>query len=321
MPNIDIPTTTVKFDIDELETLAQEIEQLTFESGLQIGKRLARGREIFRYRRDLGGFTGWVEKRLGYSVASAYRLLNLHERFAESFSRWKTLEVTALYALAAPGCPEEAIEKIAGRIDAGEKPTIAEVRETIATYVKEKGQIDSDNSVTTEDQAGQGEADHLASGVGGVDGADQPDGDIDDGDPDDDDDDDGDDDDDDQNDDADDDGDLDGNHDDKRDDVRETLLEHFSRSSWEERKIVIDHVKELGAKIDPFQNLSMMNPDQAAAKIQAVLGTYKTQLLMDSLQAQLTPKSNGKSKPTISKSLTLTGCRLGCAQLRGGAKG
>jgi hypothetical protein len=140
--NIDINTTIVKPETndfaEQLEKLAREIEQLHAKASLQIAQRLAQARDLFRYRRDEGGFTGWVQNRLGYSVATAYRLVNLYQRFGESFSQWQTLPITALYALAAPGTPEETVAEIAGRIEAGDQPSCVEVNEAIARQKAQK---------------------------------------------------------------------------------------------------------------------------------------------------------------------------------------
>ena len=58
---------------ERLECIAQDIEQLHTKATRQIAERLAQAHELFLYVRDEGGFTGWVEKRLGYSTSTAYR--------------------------------------------------------------------------------------------------------------------------------------------------------------------------------------------------------------------------------------------------------
>jgi hypothetical protein len=40
---------------------------------------------------DEGGFAGWVEKRLRYSRATAYRLLDVHEKLGDKASQIETL--------------------------------------------------------------------------------------------------------------------------------------------------------------------------------------------------------------------------------------
>ena len=50
-----------------LEAIARDIEATQAQAVLRIAERLHRAREIFRHRRDEGGFTGWVERRLTIS--------------------------------------------------------------------------------------------------------------------------------------------------------------------------------------------------------------------------------------------------------------
>jgi hypothetical protein len=64
---------------------------------------------LFRYRRDEGGFAGWVEKRLKMSRRTAYNLLDVHEKFGgESVQILHTLPRSVLYLLAAPSTPDRA---------------------------------------------------------------------------------------------------------------------------------------------------------------------------------------------------------------------
>ena len=124
----------VPSDDAALENIAREIEQLHVKAGLKTGERLATAQKIFHYRRDQGGFTGWIENRLKIiSVATAYRLIDTYKRFGdgECFSNWETLPVSALYLLAAPSTPESAVDEIYDRIQAGETPSCSDVRKTV----------------------------------------------------------------------------------------------------------------------------------------------------------------------------------------------
>ena len=58
---------------------------------LRIAERLAEAHKLFLYKRDEGGFEGWVEKRLSMSHETAYRLLRVHEKLGESFNHVETL--------------------------------------------------------------------------------------------------------------------------------------------------------------------------------------------------------------------------------------
>jgi hypothetical protein len=152
--NIDTNTASVKADVstvalsdaefaDQLEAIAREIEQLHIKASLQIGERLAKAQDIFRYRRDEGGFTGWIEHRLKYSTSTAYRLIDAYKRFGngECFPNWETLPVSALYLLAPPSVPQEAFNEVAARVEAGEKLSCAAVSETIARQKAGAGNV------------------------------------------------------------------------------------------------------------------------------------------------------------------------------------
>src|SRR6516164_6913521 len=102
---------------DRLEAIAQDIE--TFERRrrrmiFRIAKLVSEAHDLFLYRRDEGGFTGWMKARFGCSSSNAYRLLDVHKRFgdAESFPNWETLSDSALYLLAPPSVPQEALDEV-----------------------------------------------------------------------------------------------------------------------------------------------------------------------------------------------------------------
>jgi hypothetical protein len=57
---------------DRLEAIAQEIEGLEHKAIMDIAKLITKAHELFLYKRDEGGFTGWVQARLGYSSSTAY---------------------------------------------------------------------------------------------------------------------------------------------------------------------------------------------------------------------------------------------------------
>ena len=121
---------------ERLETIAKNIETLTATTTLQVAAQIAEAHEIFRYRRDEGGFGGWVETRLGYSRQTAYNLLNVHEQFGgqESVQSLDTLlTASILCLLAAPSTPTEAREEIVKRAEAGEQVSAAEAKRVVDT--------------------------------------------------------------------------------------------------------------------------------------------------------------------------------------------
>ena len=63
-------------------------------------RRLAEAHKLFLYKRDEGGFEGWVEQRLSMSRATAYELLSVHEQFGGSVRLADTLPRKVLYLLA-----------------------------------------------------------------------------------------------------------------------------------------------------------------------------------------------------------------------------
>jgi hypothetical protein len=118
---------------EQLEPIALKIELLETTAVLQIAREAAKIHEIFRYRRDEGGYTGYMKRRLGYSSSGAYRLLNVNMRFGENPSQnLGKIPRTALFQLAEPATPKEAVDEVAARIEAGEKLTCMKVTEVIA---------------------------------------------------------------------------------------------------------------------------------------------------------------------------------------------
>jgi hypothetical protein len=126
---------------ERLEAIAKDIETTHTNAVLHIAAQLAEARNIFRYRHDEGGFGGWVETRLSYSRSTAYNLLNVHERFGGENNLSKCLDTfprSVLYRLAAPSTPQEAVDEIVERAEAGEPVPSAEVERVIATVKGKK---------------------------------------------------------------------------------------------------------------------------------------------------------------------------------------
>jgi hypothetical protein len=136
----------------QLEPIARRIECLETTAILQIANEAAKIHECFRYRRDEGGYTGFMQKRLGYSSSSAYRLLDVHTRFGTNVSQvWETLPVSAVYLLAAPSTPQEAVDSIGKRVEAGEKLSYAAVTKVIA-QAKAAAKDDQSNSASDDEE-------------------------------------------------------------------------------------------------------------------------------------------------------------------------
>ena len=86
---------------------------------LRIAERLAEAHGLFLYRRDEGGFGGWVEKRLRMSRSTADRLVKVHEQFG-NVRQFDELPRSVLYLLARPSTPDEVREEAIERVEAGE---------------------------------------------------------------------------------------------------------------------------------------------------------------------------------------------------------
>jgi hypothetical protein len=106
-----------------LEALALEIEYLKCTTIFKVSLRVAEAHKLFLYRRDEGGFQGWVEDRLGFSRAHAYRLLDVAQlaKVSQAWDTFAALPATAIYRIASPSTPEPAREEILRRLRVGER--------------------------------------------------------------------------------------------------------------------------------------------------------------------------------------------------------
>jgi hypothetical protein len=157
-PAIDTMSVAANLTLtDQLEPIAQRIEALQSTAILKIASEAAKIHETFRYRRNEGGYAGYMRTRLGYSRSSAYRLLDVHERFGGNVSQvWDRLPVSAIYLLAAPSTPEKALDEVTKRVGANERLTYAVVTEIIAGAKDHS--IDGNGAGSAED-SGNSEAD------------------------------------------------------------------------------------------------------------------------------------------------------------------
>ena len=103
----------------------------TCENIIAIGRHLVEARDHAGH----GAWLSWIETKFGWSDQTARRYIHVYELSRDA--KFNTLvdfalPVAALYQLAAPKTPETARQEIADRLAVGEKPTYAEVKETIA---------------------------------------------------------------------------------------------------------------------------------------------------------------------------------------------
>jgi hypothetical protein len=120
---------------DRLEAIAVEIEALQATALVYAADRLAEAHAIFRYRREEGGFRGWVERRLHRSADSAYNLLRVRERFGgQCVELFDTLQPTVIFLLAKPSTPHCAVVEVCNRAEAGEQVSVATAKRLIRQY-------------------------------------------------------------------------------------------------------------------------------------------------------------------------------------------
>jgi DUF3102 family protein len=134
-PADPVPVTPGTATDDCLEAIAKSIETLTATATLQVGEELAKARDIFRYRKDEGGFAGWVESRLHYSRSTAYNLISVFEQFGgqEVSKCLDTLGRSVLFLISAPSTPPEARTAVLEHAKNGERLTHAQVKEVVDT--------------------------------------------------------------------------------------------------------------------------------------------------------------------------------------------
>jgi hypothetical protein len=142
--NIDITTPPVKDD-EFLADHAAEIRRLgqrAISDIIEIGRHLF---EVHEYL-DHGAWLPWIESEFGWSDQTARRFIHLFEQSRDP--KFNTLlnsdlPLSALYRLAAPKTPPEAVSEIAGRVEAGEKLDTAAVVQAIQGKRRKKSSTES----------------------------------------------------------------------------------------------------------------------------------------------------------------------------------
>jgi hypothetical protein len=99
-----------------------------------VAALLAEVQRQYLYRRDEGGFGGWVENRLNMSRSLAYGLLNVHKQFGgQSVQTLDTLTHSSMLLLAAPSTPEAARTEVSEQAKKG-KVSHKQVKATVAKH-------------------------------------------------------------------------------------------------------------------------------------------------------------------------------------------
>jgi hypothetical protein len=116
---------------DEIRTesnaLSMHLKQ-TRDSVMKIGNKLIEVRSIVGH----GNFLPWVETELEWSKSMAYNFIAIAEA-ADKFPNFGNLDVpiSALYLLAAPNTPDEAVKIVTERSKDGEKLSVEDVQAEI----------------------------------------------------------------------------------------------------------------------------------------------------------------------------------------------
>ena len=114
-----------------------------------------------------GRYTEWLGVEFGLSERMAQHFVNVRERLGPKSEKFSVLPPSTLYLLAAPSTPDEAIEIVEGRIDAGDRLSVAHVQRTIDEQKRRVRALTIDGKATT--SGGSGES---GDGEGGKDDAD-----------------------------------------------------------------------------------------------------------------------------------------------------
>jgi hypothetical protein len=95
---------------------------------VEIGEKLA---DVKQRIRERGRFHEWLECELGWSERTAYNFIGVHQRFGSANFAIENVAVSALYALAAPSTPADAVETVKRLADGGERVTHTRAEEII----------------------------------------------------------------------------------------------------------------------------------------------------------------------------------------------
>lgn len=126
------------YDYDQLP---EAIRDPVRRSAITIKPRLKRAAEdIFVIGQELqavkdrlphGSYTDWLDVEFGLSERMAQRFVGVSERLGGKSDKLSLLPPSTLYLLAAPSTPDEAIQTVERKLDAGERIRVAMVRQAI----------------------------------------------------------------------------------------------------------------------------------------------------------------------------------------------
>jgi hypothetical protein len=121
---MNVPTAAPGADVatveQQLEQHAIAVERIQRDAIFEIGRELAAAQELFKYRRDEGGFTGWLAKRLPHiPQRSAYQAIEIAAKVPGMFADYANISPFALeqIAKAEPDIQKEIAERVAAVLD------------------------------------------------------------------------------------------------------------------------------------------------------------------------------------------------------------
>lgn len=111
----------------DLEIAAARIISRGRRTFIETGRDLAQARETAQY-----GTWGPFLARCGIEERTAQNLMQVARTFGDKPEMISALPATALYALSAPGADPDVVDTITAEVEAGARPTVAEVKQRLA---------------------------------------------------------------------------------------------------------------------------------------------------------------------------------------------
>jgi hypothetical protein len=123
---------TARHRLDEIEV---EIKKAEMATAFVIGGFLAEARDINSRAGYRGGFEGWCKDKLGYSVPTAYRIIQVFENYGDQSLIYERLSQNALLEMVS--APADLKQQIEGEVAAGKTFTAAEVKAIKLEYERQ----------------------------------------------------------------------------------------------------------------------------------------------------------------------------------------
>lgn len=118
---------SVSNHLDEHAAIIRWLGKKAIHDIIEIGRRLSEAKKIAGH----GNWLPWLEKEFGWTEQTALNFMRVHELAKSKNFLDLNLPVSALYLLAAPGTPTEAIDAVIERAEAGEKVSHRDVKAEI----------------------------------------------------------------------------------------------------------------------------------------------------------------------------------------------